>query len=638
MNKELILILSFFVSFFLLPSVNHVHAIQRPTLFVNQQQVVDLKNKIQNTHSSVWLDVKARADSKLNTNPANYRLDVSSQLWQRDVGSFIAQFAFVGLISGEQKYFDAAAAWARAACNYPTWGVDATSDGAEYGLEYGHQLLGLAMLYDYSEGYLCDNMRLLIKNTLIDRTTRQYNAYQVYNYPYLQNHAWINTCGMLAAGIAVLPEYPQAQSWIDFTQQYFLNVSKVLSPDGASQEGTGYWTYGMEFLMLDFYLSKQYLNKDYYTNSDWWKNTAQYGMYLMTPRNTWTTSLNIVDLGDAPRYAWYGPEHIFRELARLNNDPVSQWFAFENNTANTNYSHWFNLLSYNPGLASTSPALLPTMKYFANMGIVSARSDWSGSESMIIFKSGAPMGLLMNSEADSLKNAADLGHVHPDANHFVIFANGEFLVKNNGYVQRQTKYHNTLLIDNKGQWGEVTGYFNPWPLTASRNPKIVSAVSTTKKDVMIGDASGAYFDVSNLKTFIRKLIFIKPTVLVVIDDIELTASHNSVLNFYPEFDLTQSTNNLNIFTSTSVNNKLRVENLTPTEGVASLTTQGITARDGSNTTSTQLLKISFTKLMFRQITAFSWCKSTETEPAIVTLSGSGATQQIVVNGSSYPVN
>lgn len=613
-------------------------AVQRPTLFVNSQQLASLKLSIQTTHLAIWTQVKAYADSKLGWPARNYQKDAAAQLWQRDIGSVMSNLAIVGLISGEQKYFDAAAAYARASSNYPTWGVDATADGAEYGLEYGHQLLGLAMLYDYSEGYLCDNMRQLIKNTLIQRTTRQYNAYVLFDYPYLQNHSWINTCGMLAAALAVKSEYPQAQIWIDFTQKYFLGVSKVMSPDGASQEGCGYWTYGMEFLMLDFYLSKQCLNKDYYSNSTWWKNTAQYGIYLTTPRKSWSDTLNTINLSDCNRFVWYGPEHIYRELARINNDPISQWYANENRTANTNYSHWFNLISYNPVIAATSPGALPTMKLFSNMGIVSARSDWSGNESMVVFKSGAPLGLLMNTLPDSIQNSADLGHVHPDANHFIIFANGEYLIKNNGYVQRQTKYHNTLLIDDKGQWGEMSGYFNPWPLTATRNPKITSAVSTTAKDVIIGDASLSYFDASNLKTFIRKLIYIKPNILVVVDDIEVTAAHTTVLNFYPDFDLTQSSTNLNLFTATSAKSKFRVENLTPTETVASLTTQGIGARDGSESPLTQLLKTSSTKLKYRQITAFSWCKSSEIAPVIVSLTGSGATQQIVANGISYPVN
>jgi hypothetical protein len=565
-------------------------AVQRPTLFLNSQQVLDLRSKILTSHAAIWVDIKSKADSRVNITPNNYQKDYGAQLWQREVGDNIAMLAFVGLISGEQKYFDGAAAWARASCNYPTWGFDTTSDGYEYGLCYGHQLLGLAMLYDYSEGYLCDNMRQLIKKTLIKRATRQYNFYQTFNYSYLQNQDWISFCGMLSSGIALQSEYPAAKQWVDFTQRYLLDVSKVLMPDGASQEGFGYWTYGMQFLILDFYLSKQALNNDYYSNSTWWKNNAQYGMYLMTPRSTWSSSLNIVDLGDSRRFAWNGPEHLFRELARLNNDPVSQWFADQNNIASTNFTHWFNLISHNPAIVAKSPASssTPTLKYFDNLGIVSARSDWSGTESMVVFKSGAPMGLLMNTVADSLKNSDDMGHVHPDANHFVIFANGEFLIKNNGYVQRQTKYHNTLLVDNVGQWDEKKGYFAAWPYTASRDPKILSAISNSTYDVIVGDASTAYIDACNLKTYIRKLIYVKPNVLIVVDDIEVSSSHNSVLNIFPETNLIQSSTNSNLFTNTTTKSKFRIENLTPSETSNILTTQTIAARSGGGSTTTQL--------------------------------------------------
>jgi hypothetical protein len=69
-----------------------------------------------------------------------------------------------------------------------------------------------------------------------------------------------------------------------------------------------------------------------------------------------------------------------------------------------------------------------------------------------------------------------------------------------------------------------------------------------------------------------------------------------------------------------------------------LTTQTIAARSGGGSTTTQLLKLSSTKLKFKQITAFSWCKITETNPPIVTLTGTGTSQQAIVNGISYSIN
>ena len=55
---------------------------------------------------------------------------------------------------------------------------------------------------------------------------------------------------------------------------------------------------------------------------------------------------------------------------------------------------------------------------------------------------------------------------------------GNTSLRNNGYVKRVTKYHNTLLANDMGQWGEVRTWFTPWPLTPSRDAKIVEATSS----------------------------------------------------------------------------------------------------------------------------------------------------------------
>ena len=425
---------------------------------------------------------------------------------------------------------------------------------------------------------------------------------------------------MLAAGLALKNEYPESEKWISLSTSIFDKVIQMLSPDGASQEGVGYWMYGSEYLLTSFRLLKENLGLTTYYDTSWFKQTSLFGSYLRIPRRSWRDDNNIIDISDSKRFTWSGPEHIFRGLAAVNKDGVSQWYANESGKGKLNIS-WHNIVFYDPSIEPINPETLPTLKHFENMGIISARSDWSGKESMVVFKCGAPLGKAANEmTATGLPDVKDLGHVHPDANHFVIFANGEYLIKNNGYVKRQTKYHNTLLIDDKGQWGEVRTWFAPFPLEKERNPFIVSVEPGDKIDRMTGDASRAYFDESGLKKFVRKLIYVKPNVLVVVDDLEVETEKDLSLLFYPEFALEQTGTHL--MTGQTRRNKLRMEILTPTSTTVDYTTQDVEARHGGGKETTPLVKLKSNQKQFRNITAFSWSSSKE-EPVVVSLKKQG---------------
>jgi hypothetical protein len=587
---------------------------QHPCLFVNDLQVKKIRSTIKNTHRALWYDFKLSVEEMLRRKPPQYRADRGEQLWQRAVGETIASLAFAGLIADDPACFEAAAAWAAASCNYPSWGLDRDGKDVEYGLPYGHQLLGLAMLYDYGQEYLDNTALDLIRKTMIGRTSRQYAACRSLKPAYMQNHTWINATGMLAAALALRSEYPESEDWIRLAQDIFRKTASILPPDGASQEGVGYWTYGMEFLLASCYLSREAADVNYF-DCPWFKQTASYAAYLMIPRRSWNENSQIIDIADARRVAWYGPEHIFRALAAINNDGISQWYADETGKGKTNIS-WYNILYYNPDVKPVNPAaVLPTLKHFTNMDIVSARSDWSGKESMLVFKCGAPLGKFAGEVDPQLPDSKDLGHVHPDANHFVVFANGEYLIKNNGYVRRQTKYHNTLLIDGKGQWGEIRTFFSPYPLRKDKNPQITSVIPGNKTDRMTGDASRAYYDESGLKKFVRQLIYVKPDALIVVDDIETDTARNLSLLFYPEFDLQRKGDHL--LAGITRKNHFRMESLTPENCVMEYTTQEIAARHGSEKETVPLVVLKNKGKRWRSIIAFSWSNPEEKPVKII---------------------
>jgi hypothetical protein len=293
-------------------------------LFMDSVRREALKQAVHASHSAIWSHVLKETDNNMEKkNPPAYNANDKERLWQRTVGANIAQLSFVASITGERKYYAAAQRWAMACCDYPTWGTDDTPDGAEYGLACGHQLFGLAMAYDYGQHNLDTAALAKIRETLIAKTGRAYRAFSEAAYPYLQNQTWIVATGILAAALVLQNECEDAQLWIDFVSEIFKTTSFMLSPDGVSQEGLGYWQYRMEWLMLGFDLMKNVLGVNCYRNSVYWKNTATYATCMMTPRNSRTPDNELINFSDCQRYS-KGSEPYLHRLADLNRDPLAQ--------------------------------------------------------------------------------------------------------------------------------------------------------------------------------------------------------------------------------------------------------------------------------------------------------------------------
>ena len=353
-------------------------------------------------------------------------------------------------------------------------------------------------------------------------------------------------------------------------------------------------------------------------------------MHMTLPADRCTAENSIVDWADAPRYSWYGPEHLYRRLAGLNRDARAQYFAGKAVRYDAT-SSWLNLIWYDPSVSSVLLPSTQTFRHFENMGLVASRTDWNGDEAMTVFRCGAPLGTFAGQQPEGSYVSGDMGHIHPDANHFVIYANGEYILRNNGYVKRVTKYHNTLLANDMGQWGEVRTWFTPWPLTPSRDAKIVEATSSGGIDRITGDASAAYLDDAGVKRFVRKLVWIKEAgVAIVCDDVELASPGRIELRFFPERKPVQSSDA--VVEATTPRNSVRIENLTPARSVLTLGTQFVEERSSSSGENRPLVTVAADASSLKQVTAVSWAALPAAAP-VVTYDEQAGT--VTVSGKTY---
>jgi hypothetical protein len=142
------------------------------------------------------------------------------------------------------------------------------------------------------------------------------------------------------------------------------------------------------------------------------------------------------------------------------------------------------------------------------------------------------------------------------------------------------------------------------PLPVEGEPAILKAESHPTFDLIEGDAKGAYAPETGLNKFVRQVIFWKPSIVLVLDDIEADRSHELQLRFHP-----------------AENASVRIEDLTPA-GVS--VTEGII--DGLSRDQKPLpqftVRMQRNAAKWRNVVAISWPLGSTPAPA-VTMSREG---------------
>lgn len=611
---------------------------QHPQALLNENKISNLKTLIKKDekYADMWKYHCSIAD-KIGNPASSYPEGTDI----RNHGEHLMNLSFSYLITGEDAYYQKALLWAKSIALLGDSNYQGELSGA-------HHLMGLALFYDWCyDRLVSDGIDEEILNSIIDggNVMNEWLKTDEDGLLYLSNQLHIRLSALAVSAIIISHEY-DSNDWLKTANSKWNTVFSLLTEDGASIEGAGYNEYSLQYMLMYLDAAKQRMGIDY-TNHPWIKASAQYNAFITIPYNSWgkvyRTENNLstyhtkIDINDSPRYSWYGPDYLLRWLATNTNSTIAQTLAdrYEATNYRKGITPFCNLLWYDANVTPEELDTLPTTKWFKNTGLVISRTDWSGDENVLTFSCGPAQGHKGTQETDY---NLGMGHSHPSANSFSLFANGEMLIPNAGYVQRRTIYQNTLLVDGKGQLDQLPNTM--WWVSDAQNeseiklePEILSVESNSSFDYIVGDATDNY---PSLNKFRRTLIFLKPDVLLVCDDIEAKSEQDLELLFHMEDDGENVSVTSDGYLYRGTDASMKISSFTSAD--TSSEVQDILARNSTEVSSRRfLVRYKNKATQWKHITAIVFGNSNEELPS-VTMSGTLDNPVFNVNGKDFYFN
>jgi len=456
-------------------------------------------------------------------------------------GPASAGFVLAHRLTGQPQYLDQARRWIAGAVSFPHWGRAHMPD---HDLDAGWILHGLSLAYDWLGDLLPEDERTALRDKLILQAERLHEfALETegrwWSSSYWQNHNWICYAGLLTAGYALRDEHEPAAAWTTRAVENFRIVADALPADGSGSEGVVYWRYGVPWLAVAFDLVEDQDGEDLFGACDFLRNTVSFRMHQSAPG--WE---RIVDHGDCHDRRSGHSLALYHRLAGAYRDGHAQWLAtyvrehflgrewHESGVKpGVRAEGYLELIWYDPSVPETGPDHLPTSAYFPDLGLVTARTSWSGNATALSFKS-APGGghrawdTSHRTRRERGWDTLNAGHHHPDSNTVVLIGHGAHLAVDEGYSNRKrTDHHNVVLVDGQGYVGE--GRYHVYKDLPERyQARTHSVVLADGWTHCIGEAGALYPDELGVTRVSRRVLFSPSGAVLLVDDLAADAERN----------------------------------------------------------------------------------------------------------------
>jgi len=424
---------------------------KHPRILCTAETFERLKTLVKKDENAAkWYEVvKKTADKTLNEKPVKYEildgrtmLDVSRTVYNR-----MQHLGLMYQITGDVKYAKRGWLEMKAACRFPDW------NAGRHFLDTAEMMMGVAIGYDWLYETLTVAQRKEIVNAIVNKgLMATKNAfYKVGNYWWVTgNNNWTAVCngGSMAAALVVADEVRGTicEEVFDNTLKSIRYILDTYIPEGANQEGVGYWTYQTAYLVNMLASMDSALGTDYgLFNAPGVPDSAHYAMYMVGPKGSFNLNDDGVGYFNCPEMFWYAN--------KLNDSSIAEHRI---NTLKTNAPTPRDLIFYNPDIMSDDNEL-SLDKLYSAAGTAVLRSSWEDN--------GIFFGLHGGDN--------NVPHAHLDAGTFVFDMLGErwaddigkdnyFLPGYNDFTYARWTYyalkaegHNTLMINPSKETDQV---------------------------------------------------------------------------------------------------------------------------------------------------------------------------------------
>lgn len=575
------------------PELKNAH----PRLFFTKADLPKMREKSKGADRELWQSVVSDLQTLKRDAPDPKDEDLyKSGLDTRKKGSIsqyemafqIAQTSYVYAIDGDEKYLDAARKWTLAACEMPIWGY--TYNKPNVDLPPAHLLYAVAFAYDVLFDKLTKSERETIKNKLVKQGGLMYDYFKYKDkkkYTYSQNHTWIPMAGLAIAAYVLMDETTEAQDWARLARAVFDRTMLTFGTDGYFYESFHYFGFAFRWMIRYFDVHKQVTGENLYEPmKSKFAGMKYFAMHSILPDRE--NVFDFADVGDgalnrngaSKREKLYGEYDILYRFAGIYQDAEAQTvadFIRKETKLDTREPMWA-FINHDANLKPAPLAQIPTRVYFDDNDTVFWRSDWTKNATAFAFRCAPPEGHHAAKLAAKISDwRENTGHAHPDANSFIIWANGKYLTGDTGYLGiKNTDDHNTILVNNRGQAKD--GVYEMFKEVSNEKlDKIRLAEVVGNKDFLYarGEASSGYYEDLGLKKFERNFLYVAPDYFVVWDELETEkpSEFSFLLNADGEINV-----NANIADLINETATLRVIRAAPGEANSKVVPQIIQAR------------------------------------------------------------
>jgi hypothetical protein len=296
-----------------------------------------------------------------------------------------------------------------------------------------------------------------------------------------------------------------------------------LGVDGGWQEGGGYWNYGVHTSTFFADALKRLTDAKYnlFENERLKNNPATFPLFISLPGKR---SLNFEDSGGG---SLIGSPHLINKLAAETSNAEAAWYRDFLEQGND----IFDILWPRPEIEARPPDN-PSM-HFRTLDWWVMRSDFTNPDKVLVAgKAG------MND---------DPHHGHLDIGQFVIYWKGEYYIQDLGRIGYDEKYfdearfdypeassigHNVLFVNGEKQ---ISGKYYKQPYDYSVGGKVLEFRTSQEQDYVVMDPTNAY-PKKELKNWRRHVVLNKPSITLVLDEVEANPGSKIEVRFHPGVD------------------------------------------------------------------------------------------------------